>query len=223
MGNGDAKSEIREVSDFSGVKNFGEIDVHITMLQEDTEMPARDLPSEVEVICDSNLLEYIEIYTEDKTLRIDVQPLIEIDPQTRCVVEIRTTQIHSLSASGSGDIHSVGVTNDLRSIRSSGSGNVVVDAVHSESLNLSTHGSGDLKVAGKVRDLDLQTSGSGSIAARDLVTETVRSRSSGSGDVEIYATASVDVRTSGSGDVDIWGTSARRKTHRSGSGKIHFR
>lgn len=112
---------------------------------------------------------------------------------------------------------------ELQSACIEGSGDLSLEDVSQDDIELEINGSGTVIVAGKVKRLNVEISGSGDVKAKDLITEIADLRVAGSGDIKAHVTQSLTARIAGSGDIKIWGNPAQRDTRVSGSGDIRFR
>jgi hypothetical protein len=112
----------------------------------------------------------------------------------------------------------------LSQVRASGSGRLVVSELNGAPLSVSKSGSGSVELSGRVSNLDLQASGSGSINAGALHSGTATLSVSGSGRINLgqldadILTASV----SGSGEVQASGRvrSLNARVHGSGGANL---
>lgn len=212
IGNGHARTEMRSASGFDAIVSEGELDV--TVVLGDTES--------VEITCDSNLLEYIEVETDGHALVIAEEEGHNIAPRATCVARVTAVRLVALESYGSGNLRARGTVSELESVTTMGSGNVHVENLGCEDLELVTTGSGNATITGVVAQASLQSTGSGNVNATDLVAQRGHVRTTGSGNVKLHATESVDIHSSGSGDVEVWGDPEHRRHEASGSGRIRY-
>lgn len=111
---------------------------------------------------------------------------------------------------------------EVRALRIKGSGKASFRACKQEKLSIELTGSGEVDLAGSADRLEIDISGSGSIAGFGLETKVANLRVSGSGDIHATATESVRARVSGSGKIKIAGSPGEKDTDVTGSGKIKF-
>ena len=103
-----------------------------------------------------------------------------------------------------------------------GSCNSEVYNVSGDGMTLEINGSGDSKILGRVQNFKAQISGSGSVAANDLIAEAVNVEINGSGNADVHAEKTLTASVSGSGNISYTGNPTVRQDI-SGSGKIEKR
>jgi hypothetical protein len=104
--------------------------------------------------------------------------------------------------------------------RLSGSSKLNLSGIEQDAIEIGISGSGSVAANGKVRQILLRISGSGSGDLAKLASQRAEIRISGSGDAEITAENEADVRISGSGSLRLRGHPARLHSQVSGSGRI---
>ncbi len=211
-GNGDLVEEVRDVDSFSGVSSEGSLTVEIV---------AGETPS-LTVLCDSNLLEFIDTDVEDGILEISER--WSLFPSDGCVVHVVAVGLDHVALSGSGFVRVDGPVEAGRfEIDSSGSGEVDVETLAATSVVVLLSGSGGVVVAdGGAGTLDATVSGSGDVDTVGLEAEDATAIVSGSGRIELTATASVDAIVDGSGAIVVHGDPAGRDVSGTGSGTVTF-
>jgi hypothetical protein len=158
-GDGDLRTEVREVPPAEGVVLEGAMDVTVTASDRTT----------VEVTCDANLLPYIETEVVDGALWVrtthDGLP-VNLDPTGPCVVAVGLPQLQVVRLAGSGLIEVLGQGSVLLGeLDLTGSGEVVVaPTIVGARLDVALRGSGDLTLAAvEVASVDVALSGSGDL------------------------------------------------------------
>lgn len=197
IGSGSQTTEVRNVTDFSGI----ELKMSATVEY------VQDSIYKVEVTAQSNLLSVIETAVYGTVLRIDNKAWISSRSKSVKIV-VHSPDMNKLRVSGSGNIYpKTGITTNSMEISISGSGNIEVPAVMAQNLTCRISGSGDIKIyGGTVATQKLSISGSGDIETQELVSGDCSVDISGSGDADLYAAKTLDVTISGSGDVQYSGT-----------------
>ncbi len=235
-GDGDVRTELREVPPAEGVVLEGAIDVTVTASDRTT----------VEVTCDANLLPYIATEVVDGALWVrtthDGLP-VNLDPTGPCAVAVGLPQLQVVRLVGSGLIEVLGqgsvllgeleltgsgevvvaptIAGARLDVALSGSGDLTLAAVEVASVDVALSGSGDVTVGqGAADTLDLALTGSGDAGLGQLVTRDVRVVLSGSGDAAVHATESIEAVLTGSGDLAIAGDPGRRDVDVTGSGDV---
>lgn len=114
----------------------------------------------------------------------------------------------------------------LKMVRANGSGDVVVEQVAGDQFELRSEGAGDVRIAGGVRSLVLNSSGPADVDAKQFKAVNAQLTSSGPGDVTIGSIAGGDlnVKVSGPGDVQLDSVAvASTDAHLSGPGGLHIK
>ena len=209
-GNGKITRQDRRVGSFSEVDVSGSIQLHLR--QENS--------SGVEVETDENLIEFLEVYTEGKTLYIRPKRGYNLDPSEDIIVYATAPSFRSVEASGSCDLIGDNLIsgNEEFNIRVSGSGSINME-VDLARISTRISGSGSVQLKGRAQSFEARVSGSGDVKCLDLITETTSLDLSGSSDASVTANKELDVRVSGSGHVKYKG-SANVRQKISGSGEV---
>ena len=212
IGEGDLQTEIRNVTDFSGVSASigGKINYRI------------DPAYKVEITAQRNILDVIQVTKQNGHLLVKIKDGVRVKSNEEITVSISAPRGDYFHLSGEGDLIVNGNLNenDL-DLGISGTGNVMIpSATIANKLKAAISGSGDIKVlAGSAKDEDLQISGSGSLFFEGVTSENVRTKISGSGDMKVNVSKSLDATISGSGSVYYHGNPLI-STNISGSGRV---
>lgn len=101
-----------------------------------------------------------------------------------------------------------------------GSGDLVLQGLDQPELKTEISGSGSIRAEGKVEQLDIKISGSGSSDFAKVTGRDAKVKISGSGDADIAPSNNADIHISGSGEVRLHSSPATTEEHVSGSGTI---
>ncbi|MBK8855104.1 MAG: DUF2807 domain-containing protein [Saprospiraceae bacterium] len=150
----------------------------------------------------SNLIQYIKFEVSGSKLIIRNEPeTINLrNSKAKVIIFIPSTDLNSLSISGSGNITLKTRINNISKIHISGSGNVTSE------------------VASTTKNLVLSISGSGNIDLLSIQTQKANCNISGSGNINMATSDSLNIAISGSGNVFYKGEPTIVKTI-SGSGE----
>lgn len=212
-GNGNFKTETRQVATFSSLSSQGSIDVQVNF----------GTPGSITVQADENLLPYIETTVENGTLKIKSKDHVNLKSSAKIRVAVSMEKINDLRLGGSGNIDGSGnFTSDGKTaISVSGSGNIHLNGGSYGDMRLRVSGSGNISIKkATANNLDTEISGSGNINCSGLSSQNVTASISGSGNAHVNAEKSVDAKISGSGNVFYSGKPASVTSKTAGSGKL---
>lgn len=209
-GNGNVKTDERNVSGFSKIKCSGNYDVELT--QGNT--------SVVKIETDENVLPYIETNVNGDELVIRTQEDVNIRPSDKVKVYITTTKLEAFKLSGSGDAKTMNKFSggDYLNLEIAGSGSIHFD-VNTPTINSNIAGSGDIYLSGETKDSKIEIAGSGNYHADDLKTENATIKIAGSGDAWLFAESKLDIDIAGIGNVYYKGNATVNQKI-AGTGKI---
>ncbi len=135
-------------------------------------------------------------------------------------VYVTAPSLTALRVGGSGKLEVNGpLEADAMALAVSGSGDLVVPQLKAARLETAVSGSGSVVVSGTCPSNEIRISGSGTVSAHDLKTETSRARISGSGDAHVSASRTADGSISGSGSMYVAG-GAQLSSSTQGSGRV---
>ena len=135
-------------------------------------------------------------------------------------VYVTAPVLTALRVGGSGELAVEGpLQSDALRLGMAGSGRLRVPQLTAGRLETALAGSGDVVVGGRCPRHDIRISGSGTVRAHDLNTDTSQISISGSGDAHVFASKAAEASISGSGDVRVAGGGQLHSTVR-GSGRI---
>jgi len=213
-GSGPVTSELRSISDFSGVVNAGSFEVVVSRADN----------FGVEVVAQENLLPIIETYVSGSTLIVQTKNNTCYKSSSPVAVYVSLPELDRLSLTGSGKVLADLADSPEVSISNSGSGWMELDTVYAESCVISNSGSGYIRIAKTyTHEADMVQSGSGTIAGgifsgtADLG---LRHSSSGLISASLLDGTRVDVILSGSGKVELAGDAVLAEYRLSASGRL---
>ncbi len=209
-GNGNMRSETRNVSDASKIESRGFFDVEI--IQGPT-------PS-VKIDADENLIPYIITGVEDGRLVLRTKEDVNLSSNNKIKVTVTTNKLEEVQVNGSGNITSSSkfTDGDYLKLGIDGSGDMQLD-VNTPRVETSISGSGNITLSGETKDSKIDINGNGDYKAEGLLAENAEVQINGSGNARVSASVNLDVRIAGSGDVYYKGNPAL-KTNIAGSGSI---
>lgn len=209
-GNGNIRTEKRNVGNFTGVKASGSIDVEITN-GDSYSVSAED---------DDNVLPYIITEVNNGILNVHYKDGISIN-NDHAKVYVIAPSLDNLISSGSADITSQDIIKNSQQIKIdiSGSGDVKT-GVDAPQVDVSVSGSGNVSLNGRTKDFTCQVSGSGDINCGSLESENTTVTVSGSGNAHVFASVHLSATARGSGDIFYRGSPSNPEIHTSGSGSV---
>ena len=185
---------------------------------------------------DSNLYDYVDIYTRNRELNIRWKnrgPYF-----TRFLVEVYGSALTGVSVSGSGSFTAMDkiVTSSFKTnISGSGETEATVECgdfsaiisgsgktnhnIICDTLTADISGSGEIIITGTGRDATIRISGSGDFNGSEFKTNNVSARISGSGNLNIWVLDYLRANVSGSGNINYRGN-PRVDFDSSGSGRL---
>lgn len=172
----------------------------------------------VEVKAESNVLPYIETWSDGTTLTVDYRNGYNIHEHYTVEVFLHTPELNKIQLSGSGRVESGSFASNEVDVQLSGSGNIDCSFI-TDNLSAKVSGSGNLYLEGVAQQSNLKVSGSGKIEALNLSQQNCLSNISGSGSIRTAVSTSLEAWISGSGNVYYLGNPAIT-SHISGSGKV---
>lgn len=213
-GSGPVTSELRSISDFTGVMNTGSFDVYVS--EADT--------FGVEVVAQENLLPIIETYVSGGNLIIETKNNSCYKSSSPVEVKVSLPELDRLRLTGSGKLFADMAASPEVQITNSGSGHMEIDTIYAEYYVVSNSGSGHIVVEASFADeADVVQSGSGTIAGGFFFgTADLGIRHSSSGEVlaTVLDGTLVDVILSGSGKVELAGDAVLAEYTLNSSGRL---
>lgn len=208
-GNGIIVSENRSVRSFNAIASNGNFEI---ILQEASQ------PG-VQVIGDENLMPFIDIDVDDRTLTLNSSRPITSDEGIKIYVSYK-----NLNRIDIGGANKVTAENPVRerSLDIEISGASMVDLnLDVRNLDMNLSGAGFVTLSGRARNQNIEMSGVGNLEASELISERCRIAISGLGGAEVHVTESLEADVSGVGGVEYAGNPAEVQSNVSGLGKVH--
>lgn len=212
-GDGNVKTETRQVESFTSLSSHSSIEVKINYGKSNS----------IQVEADENLLPYIETTVKNGQLNISTKNNVNLKPRSKMVVNVSMVKIDGLQLSGSGGIDAKGefTGDNTTEIALSGSGNIHLSSGSFKNLDLQISGSGNINLkSGRAGQISASISGSGNIDCAGFSADNVDVKISGSGNVKVAANKSLAADIRGSGNVFYKGTPKNISTKVAGSGKV---
>jgi len=208
IGNGSMETTEKTISSFDKINAAGSAEVRFYKSNE----------FKVIYTIDSNLTEYVEIYTSGSTLNIGMKNGYSYS-YSKKIVEIYCPDVTGITMSGSGFfIAEDTITAPSFSAIVSGSGKVE-GKFETSNFSAKISGSGKINITGNSNSSNIEISGSGNINAVNFPVKTADIKISGSGRADIHVTDRLKANISGSGRVNYIGNPVVESSI-SGSGKI---
>lgn len=155
----------------------------------------------VEVTIDDNLWDLFEAEVKGKWLNFDWER--NCSPSDECRIKI--------------------VVNTLEEVSVHGACNLDISDFKGHEFTYKLSGAGELKMDGKVDNLEVKISGAGEADTTDLIAKNVRVHISGAGTASVYAEDRIKGRISGVGNLTYYGDPDEKDTRVSGLGNIRKR
>jgi len=207
-GNGNLTTSQQSVSSFEKISIYSSADVHFYESDEFRYV----------VTVDENLHKYVEIFTENNTLKIKTKNGSYLF--TKFLVEVYCPpSLKSVSLSGSGNFKGMNIiTAPMFEVIIPGSGNME-GTVECQNFSAKILGSGEINIKGNCIDANITISGSGDFNGYDFSIKNADISISGSGNANVWVTDNLNANISGSGNVNYRGEPQISSTI-TGSGKI---
>jgi hypothetical protein len=195
QGDGIDANELRELDGFEAVSNNTSIPLMVEV------GPAQT----VEVLCDENLIPFIETSIHSGSLEVDLPADSVLVPATNCEVMVTVPSLERVKATSSGHVLVTGDLAGLSYVRSTGWGDIAIDGIDSHSLRILSESQGRMFLTGVVDAMTMDSSGAGGVNAADLVAAHGNLVNRGSGDITATVTDYATIRIEGEGDVLLLG------------------
>ena len=195
-GSGNITTDSRSASGFHSIDVSGAIEVYVK----------QDSSTSVKVEADDNLLEYIEIYTDNSTLVIRTQNGVRLRPSNKIKVYVSNQSYKEFEVSGASSIHSENEINSVEALRVdlSGASNGKLE-FNAPKISVDLSGACDLTIRGKTKDFDAGASGASEIRCFDLLAENTEVEASGASSAEVYASVKLAGSASGASHIKYKG------------------
>jgi hypothetical protein len=119
--------------------------------------------------------------------------------------ELRVYLRDSSTKKISGEARVIVTVPALRKFSMEGAGETTLRDIAGERLDVQYRGAGSMKIAGTVKQLNLQAQGVGEVDARKLIAQDANVTFQGIGTVDIYASGKLDAQVNGMGELRYYG------------------
>lgn len=209
-GNGIAKEETRNVSNYHSIKLKASFDVVLT----------DEKQGKIRIVAEENIIPLIQTELNNKVLELYFKPKISVSYK-KAKVYVPAQNVEKISLTSSGDVENQGnIKADSLDIQLLGSGDIDLRNINAEKVKILLKGSGDVGLSGVAKEFSVNLIGSGDVSAFGLKTEKSVVELAGSGDVQVYSTKEFVGKLSGSGDIQVKGNPAKISKIKKGSGMI---
>lgn len=192
-GNGNVKTENRDVSSFDEIKVGGAFKV--LLIQGGKEA--------LNIEADENLLPLIETRVSGGALIITTKQNIRNAKQLNLYITFK--DLNRLNISGACEVSSDGTLEfETLKFKASGASEIKM-ALTADRLLGDYSGASEITFSGTARDAELELSGASELKAYDLQTENMKLDISGAGDAKVHATKTLKVEASGAASVQYMG------------------
>ncbi|WP_242926299.1 head GIN domain-containing protein [Pontibacter vulgaris] len=188
-GNGNLKSETRNVSGFKGIDVGGGFTVELVQGKDEN----------VRIEADENLLSNIKTDVKNGVLRIYNDKSLSTSKGLKAYITVK--QLNSIEISGG--VKLIGKSTfkaDAFKLDLSG-GSKVNLAIDTKNLTADMSGASKVELTGKADELSMNMSGASNVSAQELEAKRVKIEASGASRVKVYARESLDITASGASAV----------------------
>lgn len=191
-GSGHIVSDARNVPGFHNIDVSGAIDVYVK----------QDSSTSVKVEADDNLLQHVEVYTENSTLVIKTRGHMWIRPTNKIKVFVSNPLYREFEVSGASNIRSENeiTSNEMLRVGLSGASNAKLE-FNAPRISVDLTGASDLTIRGRTKDFEAGASGASKIKCFDLLTENTDVEASGASSAEVYASVKLAGSASGASHI----------------------
>ena len=195
-GSGHIISDTRSASGFHNIEVSGAIDVYLK----------QDSSTSVKVEADDNLLQYVEVYTNNSTLVIKTRRGVWIRPTNKIKVYVSNPMYRELEVSGASSIHSENGISSNESLHVGLSGASIAKLeFNAPRISVDLSGASNLTIRGRTKDFEAGASGASKIWCFDLLTENTDVEASGASSAEVYASVKLAGNASGASHIKYKG------------------
>ncbi len=205
------KTEVRDVTGFSGIKVSESIQVELTLGDKEY----------VEVTADEDIIDQVLTEVNGDVLKIHIKENHWGGWNHRVQVKVTAVNINSLSASSSSSLVAKNAVNSEKIDLSVSSSAHLTATVNATDVSCKASSSGDMEVAGTTTNLEVSASSSGGIDAEGLKAKKVDARVSSSAKIIVYAEEEINADASSSGRIKYGGSPKMVDVDQSSSGSVH--
>jgi hypothetical protein len=208
-GDGNVVKEVRNVSDFTGIKVSSGIDVYLTQGQN----------TEVILEADQNLHEWITTEVIGSILHIKSEKNIRMAESK--IVWVSCPVINLIDISSAGDVIGENmIITDKMDIDMSSAGDLRLE-LEAEEITIDISSAGNASLKGSTNSLHADLSSAGDLDAYDLLTESADVSVSSAGHANVFVTGEAKFRSSSAGDINYRGDPKIIEMHSSSAGTIN--
>lgn len=209
QGNGSKVQESRTVGNFNGIVANGAFDLSISQISN----------TGVDLFGDSNVLPIITTTTNNNVLSVSVQNDQCYSTTDNIEVTITSPEIASVALNGAGIIDAYNLNTDELLFETNGSA-TLNSSFDVNNLQTIINGTGNANFSGTANFANFSISGTGSILASTVETDTCEIMITGVGDVRITVNKYLEVTISGSGNVYYTGNPETINQTITGTGQL---
>ncbi|NOZ47559.1 MAG: DUF2807 domain-containing protein [Chlorobi bacterium] len=189
-GNNIIASEERNTGNFNSITSAGNFYVFVSY----------DSISSIEINAEENLIPYINTYTKNETLHLEIQDNRCIRENQQINVYIKTPDLEKIQLLGSGLIECTNIESSSFFIDLLGSGNIDVDLT-ADYIETNVAGSGDIRLSGSTNKTEFNITGSGEIRALNLEQNICFVNITGTGNIYVSVDELLEGEILGSGNI----------------------
>ena len=152
-----------------------------------------NIPFTVNITCNGN--HSVEISADT-----NITPLISTEIKNSTLV-ISTTKSFNTKSKITISVNAP----QLNSIQCSGAGNLTVIEINTDKLNVTANGAAEISLTGKVQNFQLNSAGSSTINAKNLISKDTKLQMTGAGEAQIFASNNLNAHITGAADVTYYG------------------
>lgn len=195
-GSGHIISDARSATGFNSIDVSGAIDVYVR----------QDSTTSVKVEADDNLLQYVDVYTNNSTLVIKTRRGMWIRPTNKIKVYVSNPFYTEFEVSGASSIRSETEisSNETLRVDLSGDSDAKLE-FNAPRVSVDLSGASNLTIRGKTKDFKAGASGASEIRCFDLLTENTEVEASGASSAEVYASVKLAGSASGASHIKYKG------------------
>lgn len=210
------KTEIRNVSNFNGIKVSTGIDLYIAM----------GTTEEVKIVADDDLIDNIITEVKDGTLRIYTKQSNWFNwnsgNQTRKAY-VSVKELELIEASSGSDVKSENTLNgETLDVRASSGSDVTID-IYYKNFSLHTSSGSDARISGKTKNFKAEASSGSDINAQELESSICRVNVSSGSDASVNVTDELYAKASSGADVRYYGNPQVKDIDESSGGDVSRR
>jgi len=210
----------QKIFDLETPFNRLEIDKHLNA-NISIEQTADDRVS-IEITGDENLVEEVRYNQYDGRLILSTNNRLE--SKNNLKITVRTNELNHIQASIVGNIRmDRAFTGNNLEIIMKGVGSFRSDSLYVKSLTIRCEGVGSVGISGKADNVHLETAGTGSVDAMELLSDTVYAQVNGIGSIQCNPVEFLEGRVNGVGSITYKEEPANKDVRSSGIGRIKKR